>query len=156
MRTMFRQCLGLLLLFLAGASTAALAQDGKAVLPSKAPFARVAAALEQAIADQQMGLVCHANAQQGAAARGVKIPGNQVFLVFRNDFAVRLINADPRAAYEAPIRIYLYENPDGTATLAYVKPSALLRAYGHPEVAKVGAELDPIFEKIVARAMAAR
>lgn len=150
------QSFALALALLAGCSTVALAQDGKVVLTSKTAFAKVAAALEQAIADQRMGLVCHANAQQGATARGVKIPGNQVFLVFRNDFAVRLINADPRAAFEAPIRIYLYENRDGSSTLTYAKPSELLRAYAHPEVAKVGAELDPIFEKIAAQAVAAR
>lgn len=143
-------------LALVGHAGAALAEDGRVVLTSRAPFARVAAALEQAIADQKMGLVCHADAQQGAASRGVKIPGNQVFLVFRNDFAVRLIHADPRAAFEAPMRIYLYENRDGTATLSYARPSALLRPYTHPEVAKVGAELDPIFEKITAQALAAR
>ncbi|MFQ5830074.1 MAG: DUF302 domain-containing protein [Candidatus Methylomirabilia bacterium] len=132
----------------------AFAQDGTVVLTSKAPFPNVAAAMVKAVRNQGMGLVCHANAQQGAAYRGVKIPGNQVFLVFRNDFAVRLINADPRSAYEAPIRIYLYENPDGTATLSYVKPSQLFRPYDDPEVAKVGAELDPIFEKIVTEALA--
>jgi len=134
----------------------ALAQESRVVVTSRAPFGKVAAAIEQAAADQKMGLVCHADAQQGAASRGVKIPGNQVFLVFRNDFAVRLINADPQAAFEAPMRIYLYENRDGTATLSYVKPSALLRPYTHPEVARVGAELDPIFEKIAAHALAAR
>lgn len=144
------------LALVAGHSAAALVQDGKVVLTSRAPFAKVAAALEQAIADQRMGLVCHANAQQGASARGVKIPGNQVFLVFRNDFAVRLINADPQAAYEAPMRIYLYENRDGTATLVYAKPSALLQVYAHPEAVRVGAELDPIFEKIATRAVAAQ
>jgi uncharacterized protein (DUF302 family) len=147
---------GLALSLFGGAPTGALVQDDKVVLTSQAPFARVAAVLEQAIADQRMVLVCHANAQRGAAARGVKIPGNQVLLIFRNDLAVRLINADPRAAYEAPMRIYLYENPDGTATLAYVKPSTLLRGYPHPDVARVGAELDPIFEKIAAQAMATR
>ena len=62
------------LALLAGNSAAAFAEEGKVVLVSKAPFPKVAAALEQAIADQKMGLVCHANAQQGAAARGVKIP----------------------------------------------------------------------------------
>jgi len=133
----------------------ALAQADKVVLTSKAPFARVATALKRAIADQGMGLVCHANAQAGAAARGMTIPGNQVLMVFRNDFAVRLINAEPRAAYEAPIRIYIYENPDGAATLAYVRPSVLFRAYTHPEVTKVGAELDPIFDRIAAQAISA-
>ena len=149
----FLAVLGLVLI--AGGPTA-LAQEGRVVLTSRASFGKVAAALEQAVADQKMGLVCHADAQQGAASRGVKIPGNQVFLVFRNDFAVRLIHADPRAAFEAPMRIYLYENREGTATLSYARPSALLRPYTHPEVAKVGAELDPIFEKITAQALAAR
>jgi uncharacterized protein (DUF302 family) len=133
-----------------------MAQDGRITFTSKAPFAKVAEALEKAIADQNMGLVCHANAQKGAAARGVNLAGNQVFMVFRNDFAVRIINAAPEAGFEAPIRIYLYENSDGTATLTYIKPSAILRPYTQPEVGKVAAELDPIFEKIVAQALAGR
>lgn len=131
-----------------------MAQDGRVTLASKAPFARVADALEKAVEDARMALVCRANAQQGAAARGVRIPGNQVFMVFRNDFAVRILNAAPEAGFEAPIRIYLSENRDGTATLSYVKPSAVFRPYPHPEVARVAAELDPIFEKIVTQALA--
>ncbi len=146
----------LCLLALLAASTPAPAQDGAVVRTSTAPFGATVAALERAVAEQQMTLVCRANAQQGAAARGVRIPGNQVFMVFRNDFAVRLINAEPRAAYEAPIRLYIHENPDGTATLVYVKPSTLFRPYGHPEVAKVAAELDPIVDRIAAQAVAAR
>lgn len=133
-----------------------VAQDGKITLASKAPFSRVAEALEKAITDQKMGLVCRANAQQGAAARGVKIPGNQVFEVFRNDFAVRILRANPEAGFEAPIRIYLYENSDGTATLSYIKPSAVFKGYAGSEVAKVAAELDPIFERIAALALAVR
>lgn len=136
--------------------TPAFAEPGKVTLTSEAPFAKVAAALVTSIGDHNMGLVCRANAQQGAAARGVKIAGNQVFMVFRNDFAVRLLAVVPAAGFETPIRIYLYENQDGTATLAYVKPSALLRAYPHPTVAQVAAELDPIFEQIVTQALAAR
>jgi uncharacterized protein (DUF302 family) len=142
-------------LALFGAATAAPAQDGAIGLTSKAPFGATVAALERAVAEQQMTLVCRANAQQGAAARGVRIPGNQVFMVFRNDFAVRLINAEPRAAYEAPIRLYVSENRDGTATLVYVKPSTLLRPYGHPEVAAVAGELDPILDRIATQAVAA-
>ena len=132
------------------------AQEGKVTLTSKAPFAKVADALEKAIGEQKMALVCHANAQQGAAARGVRIAGNQVFMVFRNDFAVRLLEAAPAAGFEAPIRIYLYENRDGTATLAYAKPSAVFKPYPHPEVGRVAAELDPIFERIAAQALATR
>jgi uncharacterized protein (DUF302 family) len=134
----------------------ALAEDGRATAVSRAPFAKVAEALEQAITDQKMALICHANAQKGAAARGVTIKGNQVLMVFRNDFAVRLLAADPAAGFEAPIRIYVYENADGTATVAYVPPSAVFAPYKHPEVRAVAAELDPIFKTIVDRALATR
>jgi uncharacterized protein (DUF302 family) len=134
----------------------ASAQAGRVTLVSRSPFAKVAQALEQAIADHRMGLVCHANAQAGAASRGVSIKGNQVMMVFRNDFAVRLLAADPRAGFEAPIRIYLVENEDGTATVTYLPPSVLFAPYGHPEVRAVAAELDPIFKAIVEQALAAR
>lgn len=138
------------------ATVPALAQDGRFSAVSRAPFQKVAEALEQAITEQKMALVCHANAQAGAAARGVKITGNQVMMVFRNEFAVRLLAADSKAGFEAPIRIYLYENRDGTATVSYVPPSSVFAPYAHAEVKKVAAELDPIFKAIVDRALAAR
>jgi uncharacterized protein (DUF302 family) len=138
------------------AASPASSQEGRVTAVSRAPFAKVAQALEQAIADEKMALVCHANAQRGAAARGVTIKGNQVMMVFRNDFAVRLLAADPAAGFEAPIRIYLYENADGTATVTHLRPSAVLAPYAHPEVRAVAAELDPIFRKIVDRALTAR
>src|SRR5262245_43727115 len=110
------------------------AQDARLTAVSRASFQKVAEALERAIAEEKMGLVCHANAQRGAAARGVTIKGNQVLMVFRPDFAVRLLAADVRAGFEAPIRIYLYENPDGTATVSYLPPSAVFAPYRNPEV----------------------
>lgn len=132
------------------------AQDARITAVSRAPFQKVAEALERAIAEQKMGLVCHANAQRGAAGRGVTIKGNQVLMVFRPDFAVRLLAADPRAGFEAPIRIYVHENADGTATVSYLAPSAVFAPYRNPEVQAIGAELDPIFKAMVDRALAAR
>lgn len=55
-----------LALILTAGPSRVLAQDGKVVLKSRAPFSRVAAALERMIADQNMGLVCHTDPQQGA------------------------------------------------------------------------------------------
>jgi uncharacterized protein (DUF302 family) len=140
----------------AGAPSRATAQDGRITVKSAAPFGRVAEALERTITDEKMGLVCHANAQRAAAGRGVTIKGNQVLMVFRNDFAVRLLAADPAAGFEAPIRIYVYENADGTATVSYLPPSAVFAQYRHPEVQAVARELDPIFKAIVDRGVAPR
>ena len=132
------------------------AQDARITTVSRAPFPKVAEALERSIAEEKMGLVCHANAQRGAASRGVTIKGNQVLMVFRPDFAIRLLAADPRAGFEAPIRIYLYENADGTGTVSYLPPSAVFAPYRNPEIQAIGAELDPILKAIVDRALAAR
>lgn len=134
----------------------ALAQDGRVTAMSRAPFQKVAEALDKAVTDHKMAVVCHANAQRGAAGRGVTIKGNQVLMVFRNDFAVRLLAAEPQAGFEAPIRIYVYENADGTATVSYVPPSAVFAPYKHPDVKAVAAELDPIFKAIVDTALAVR
>jgi len=132
------------------------AQENRITVKSTAPFARVAEALERAVTDEKMGLVCHANAQRAAAGRGVTIKGNQVLMVFRNDFAVRLLAADPAAGFEAPIRIYVYENGDGTATVSYLPPSAVFAPYRHPEVQALAKELDGIFKAIVDRGVAVR
>jgi uncharacterized protein (DUF302 family) len=137
-------------------STPTAAQDGRITVKSAAPFGRVAEALERAVTDEKMGLVCHANAQRAAAGRGVTIKGNQVLMVFRNDFAVRLLAADPAAGFEAPLRIYVFENGDGTATVSYLPPSMVFAPYRHPEVQAVAKELEPIFKAIVERGVAAR
>jgi len=132
------------------------AQEGRITVTSTAPFARVAEALERAVTEEKMGLVCHANAQRAAAGRGVMIKGNQVLMLFRNDFAVRLLAADPAAGFEAPIRIYVYENPDGTGTVSYLPPSIVLVPYRHPEVQAVARELDGISKAIVERGVTGR
>ena len=122
---------------------------------TEAPFAKSAAALVDAIKKNKMGLVTHANAQAGAASRGVKIRGNQVLGVFRPDFAIRMLKASIGAGIEAPVRLYIYENQDGTATISYVKPSDVFRPYSSPDLDKMAGELDVIFERIVQDAIAA-
>jgi uncharacterized protein (DUF302 family) len=146
----------LLLTFIGVPLRAYETREGRVTLTTHAPFAPFAEALKQAIADHKMGLVCHANAQAGAAAVGKNIPGNQVLMVYRPDFAVRMLEANVEAGFEAPIRLYIYENPDGTATLAYVKPSLVFKAHGSAALDHMAAELDGIVEAIVRQAMKAQ
>ena len=74
-------------------------------------------------------------------------------MVFRNDLAVRLLEAEPEAGFEAPLRIYVHENADGTTTISYRTPSAVFAAYRHPEVRAVAAALEPIIKAIVDEAL---
>jgi uncharacterized protein (DUF302 family) len=140
-------------LVLVAGSGAASAQDsspaGTVSFRTQHPFDALQGRLEKAIADNKMGLVAQASASRGAAARGVKIPGNAVLMVFRNDYAVRMLAASVPAGIEAPIRIYLTENSDGTASVTYRRPSALFAPYRSAELDAMARELDPVFEKIV-------
>ena len=110
--------------------------------------------LEAAIGDNKMGLVGRASASMGASRRDVKIAGNAVFGVYRNDFAVRMLKASVPAGIEAPLRFYLTENADGTATLAWRTPSAVFKPYGSAELDAMAGELDTIFAAIAKQATA--
>ena len=117
-------------------------------LASKHSFSTLVSRVEAAVARQKMGLVATASASAGAAGRGIKIPGNTVLMVFRNDYAVRMLQASVPAGIEAPIRIYITENADGTANLTHRTPSAVFAPYQSDKIDAMAAELDPIFERI--------
>jgi uncharacterized protein (DUF302 family) len=70
--------------------------------------------------------------------------------VYRNDFAVRMLEASVPAGIEAPIRFYMTENPDGTASLTYRMPSAVFAPYESADLDAMAAELDEIWQRIVA------
>lgn len=101
-------------------------------------------------------LLTPASASDGAKAQGFTIPGNRVVGVFRNDFARRMLAASVPAGIEAPIRLYLTENADGTATLSYRKPSAVFGPYlegAMPDLKAIATELDAIFDQIAKAAV---
>ena len=125
---------------------------GTRVVKTPHSFAVLTQRVEKAVEANGMGLVAQASASRGAAARGVKIPGNVVLMVFRNDYAVRMLAASVPAGIEAPLRLYVTENADGTASLSYRTPGAVFAPYGNPALDAMAKELDPIFEKIVSDA----
>ncbi len=113
--------------------------------------------LNAAVKANKMGLVTRASATLGAKKMLKKtIPGNMVVGVYRPDFAVRMLAASIPAGIEAPIRFYITENADGTATLSYKKPSAVFAPYkdGGAALAEMAKELDALFATIAAKAVA--
>jgi uncharacterized protein (DUF302 family) len=105
--------------------------------------------LTKAVEANKMAVVTKACASCGAARRGVTIPGNIVFGVYRNDFAVRMLEASIPAGIEAPIRFYITENADDTASLTYQMPSAVFAPYGSADLDAMAEEMDPIWQQIV-------
>jgi uncharacterized protein (DUF302 family) len=123
------------------------------VLPTTLTFDELLERTQNAAAANGMLILCKASASQGAAARGIKIPGNAVLMVFRNDYAIRMLQASVAAGFEAPIRLYVTENGGGSATLTYRKPSAVFRPYGNEALDKMAIELDAVFDKIASDAV---
>ena len=121
---------------------------GVRVMATPHGFAALVERLERAVKDNAMFVVTRASASKGAATRGISIPGNMVVGVYRNDFAVRMLEASIPAGIEAPLRFYLTEEADGTATLSYRAPSTVFAPYGSAALDAMAAELDAIFAAI--------
>ena len=112
--------------------------------------------LDQAVKDHKMGLVSRASATVGAQKVLDKtIPGNMVVGVYHPRFAVRMLETSAPAGIEAPIRFYITENEDGTATLSYKTPSLVFAPYsdGNEPLIQLAAELDEIFAGIAKQAV---
>ncbi|WP_425403314.1 DUF302 domain-containing protein [Hwanghaeella sp.] len=139
-----------------GSFSVAAAPDGIRILESPHGFKELEERLGKAITDHGMLRVFKASASAAAKGRGITIPGDSVFGVYRNDFAVRMIMADPLAGTEAPILIHVMEQPDGTADLAYKTPSSVFAPYaaGGTALSEMAIELDAIFAAIAEQAVA--
>jgi uncharacterized protein (DUF302 family) len=125
---------------------------GTVVTPTKFGFDELFARLEEAVTANGLLLIAKPSASRNAALRHVSIPGNGMLLSFNNEFAVRVLAASVAAGFEAPMRIYVTENPDRTATVTYRQPSALFAPYATPALDAVARDLDRLFAKIVAEA----
>jgi uncharacterized protein (DUF302 family) len=126
---------------------------GSVVTPTSLAFDVLLQRLQEAVRASGLDLIAAPSASHNAAARGIPLPGNAVLLVFNNALAVRLLHASVPAGYEAPMRLYVTESADRTASVSYRLPSALLAPYGSPALAALGHELDALFDQVVARAV---
>jgi uncharacterized protein (DUF302 family) len=130
-------------------------REGWRVLRTGQTFDALVTQLEASVKANQMGLVTAASASAGAASQNITIPGNRVVGVYRNDFARRMLKASIAAGIEAPIRFYITENSDQTASLSYKLPSTVFAPYfdeGGEELRKLASELDEIFARIADQA----
>ncbi|WP_328885636.1 DUF302 domain-containing protein [Streptomyces sp. NBC_00316] len=75
-------------------------------------------------------------ASAGDGGRGVE------YLMGNHTIAERMYRHDQRAMLYAPLRLFLYETPDGKAYFALDQPSPQLGSFGDERVLSVGRELD--------------
>ena len=127
------------------------ARPGWQIHETAKPYTQLIADVKAAVKTEGLIVVTQAGPTKAAASRGITIPGNRVIGVFNNDFAVKVLATSTAAMIEAPIRLYVTENPDGTATLSYKSPSHVLAPYldeGGKELAALAQQLDAHFATI--------
>lgn len=127
------------------------ARDGWVVIDTDKPFATLLDDTKAAVTANGFGVVTQAGPTAAARQRGIDIPENQVIGVFNNEFAVRILNLSVPAMIEAPVRFYLTEDDDGTATLSWKTPSFVFAPYfdeADADLKAAAGELDAAFEKI--------
>ena len=129
-------------------------REGWKVHPTSYAYKELIDRVKVATKANKMGVVTQAGPTGAAKNRGIVIPGNRVIGVFNNKFAVEMLAASESAMIEAPVRFYVTEQPDGTATLSYKTPSFVFSPYAgdSPEVMEIAARLDEVFAAIAAEA----
>ncbi|CUK06268.1 hypothetical protein RUE5091_02821 [Ruegeria denitrificans] len=130
--------------------------SGWAVYPTVKTYDELVADTKAAVKDNGLIVVTQAGPTKAAAARGIIIPGNLVIGAFNNDFAVRVLETSVSAMIEAPIRFYVTENDDGTATLSYKTPSFVFAPYvyeGGEPLRDIAQELDTKFQAVAESAV---
>ncbi|WP_299620524.1 DUF302 domain-containing protein [uncultured Tateyamaria sp.] len=126
-------------------------REGWSVAQTGKPYEQLIDDVKAAAKANKMGIVTQAGPTGAAKNRGITIPGNRVIGIFNNVYAVNILNLSTAAMIEAPIRMYVTENTDGTATLSYKLPSTVFAPYideAGPGLATMAAELDAIFATI--------
>ncbi len=148
--------LGILLLVGQAYAGSVAPREGWAVHDTDQDYKTLIDSLKKAVKANGMFVVTQAGPTGAAKKRGIEIPGNRVIGVYNNKFAVRAIRLSVAAMIEAPIRFYVTEDADGTATLSYKTPGFVFAPYfaeGGAELEALAAELDDIFEKIAMDAL---
>jgi len=130
-------------------------RDGWSVTPTGKSYDQLIDDVKAAAKANKMGVVTQAGPTGAARNRGITIPGNRVIGLFNNSYAVNILNLSTAAMIEAPIRMYVTENADGTATLSYKLPTTVFAPYTEEagsELETLAGELDTIFAAISAQA----
>ncbi len=145
-----------MLISINAATAEIIARPGWVVMPTAYDYATLVERIKTAAAAQKLGLVTQASATAGAKnVLKIDIPGNTVIGFYHPRFAVPMLEASIAAGIEAPIRVYITENANKTATLSYITPSHVFAPYmdeGGDKLKTLAAELDTAFDALAKQA----
>lgn len=153
-RTSFRSTLVLVIamlsLTLSGLSSAADADRVDKV--SNKDFSATVKAVGTVLQKNGFMVVATIDHQNMLTMVGAKIKGATTIEFGKAEMGKMLLPMVPEAGLESPARFYIWERGDGKTMVSYRKPSSGFSTYGNEMVAKMGKDMDGMWQMIVEEA----
>ena len=106
-------------------------------------------------AEGAQGLMIFLVLDHGAALNMVGARRNaKQYLIGNPLTAIQMTEHDIRAALYAPLRVLVYEQPEGRTVVEYDQPSSLFGQFGRQDVTSVALSLDAKLEQVLVQAAA--
>jgi uncharacterized protein (DUF302 family) len=104
--------------------------------------------LKGAIEGENLMVIKEINPQKMLRMVGIKTRGIKQVFFFHPRFMKRIMDVNPHATIEPPLKVAVMETPKGTVIVKYIKPTYLFGRYEGVEA--IGSELEALVAKIVA------
>ena len=117
------------LLLVVACSATAQAQGQLTVLPSKFPVAETADRLAKAVEEKGIKVAARIDHAAGAKAAGLELPPTVVLMFGNPKLGTPVIQADPHAGLELPMKMLVWQDAAGKVWLGYAPPSGLQSRY---------------------------
>ncbi len=124
--------------------------DGSLMAMSQHSFSDTLTALTRAVETENLMVIETVDGQRMLRMAGLSVPGMTQVFYFHPRFMRRVLEADPMAAMQIPLKFIVMERPDGNVVVRYFKPSTVLGPYNGQ--AEIAAELDGLVDTIVTSA----
>jgi uncharacterized protein (DUF302 family) len=121
--------------------------DGSMTAMSPRSFGDTLTALTQAIETENLMVIEAVDGQRMLRMAGLNVPGMTQVFYFHPRYMRHVLEADPMAAMQIPLKFIVMERPDRNVVVRYFKPSTVLGRYDGQ--AQIAAELDGLVENIV-------
>jgi uncharacterized protein (DUF302 family) len=112
------------------------------------PFPETLERLKRAIQAEDLWLVQELDPQLLAARGGHGILAARQLFFFHPRYLVRILETDPAALLEAPLKLTVLERPDGAVLIRWQEVAA--RFSGYSGLTDLGLELEALQERLLA------
>ncbi len=116
---------------------------------SRMDFSALIACVTEALKTQGFGVLTDIDVQATMKAKlGVDVQAYRILGACNPPLALQVLSADPDIGLLLPCNVVVRENPDGTMTVGFMDPIAVLKFTPHPKVAEVAQEVRQRLEAV--------